>query len=157
MALFAGNTGCRDPEICSLKWDWEVSVPQLETSVFIIPGTLVNNGDERLVVLNRIAKSVVEARRWISLTHVFTCRGKPITRMMTSGWKRARMRIELPQARGPWLEAHLRAPAAHCRGELRRRRAGTLGCAARAVCGGCNGNRLRHRHAAAQLPWASVG
>jgi hypothetical protein len=49
-------------------------VPQLETSVFIIPGTLVNNGDERLLVLNRIAKSVVEARRWISLTHVFNAR-----------------------------------------------------------------------------------
>ena len=53
-------------------------MPQLETSVFIIPWTLVNNGDERLVVLNRIAKSVVEARRWISPTHVFTCKGKPI-------------------------------------------------------------------------------
>jgi hypothetical protein len=31
----------------------------------------------------------------ISPTHVFTCQGKPITRMMTSSWKRARMRIEL--------------------------------------------------------------
>ena len=90
MALFAVNTGCRDQEICSLRWDWEVSVPQLGTSVFIIPGALVKNGDERLIVLNRIAKSVVEARRGISPTHVFTYKGKPITRMMTSGWKRAR-------------------------------------------------------------------
>jgi integrase len=99
MALFAVNTGCRDQEICSLKWDWEVSVPQLGTSVFIIPGERVKNGDERLVVLNRLAKSVVEARRGINTTHVFTCKGKPITRMMTSGWKRARSRAELTQVR----------------------------------------------------------
>ena len=76
-----------------------MSVPQLGTSVFIIPGALVKNGDERLVVLNRIAKSVVEARRGISPTHVFTYKGKPITRMMTSAWKRARVRAGLPQVR----------------------------------------------------------
>ena len=63
MALFAVNTGCRDQEICRLRWEWEVSVPQLGTSVFIIPGTRVKNGDERLVVLNRVARSVVEERR----------------------------------------------------------------------------------------------
>jgi integrase len=99
MANFAVNTGCRDQEICSLKWEWEVSVPQLGTSVFIIPGALVKNGDERLVVLNRLAKSVVEARRGIDTAHVFTCKGKSITRMMTSAWKRARLRAEVPQVR----------------------------------------------------------
>ena len=50
MALFAVNTGCRDSEICNLQWDWEVKVPELETSVFIVPGSFVKNGDERLVV-----------------------------------------------------------------------------------------------------------
>lgn len=99
MSLFAVNTGCRDQEICSLRWEWEVSVPQLGTSVFIVPGARVKNGDERLVVLNRIAKSVVQARRAISATYVFTHKGKPITRMMTSGWKRARLRAELPRVR----------------------------------------------------------
>ncbi len=99
MALFAVNTGCRDQEICSLRWDWEVPVPQLQTSVFIIPRTFVKNGDDRLVVLNGIAKSVVEARRGISPTCVFTCKDRPITRMLTSGWKRARVRAGLQQAR----------------------------------------------------------
>ena len=42
---------------------------------------------------------MVEARRGTDATHVFTCKGKPITRMMTSGWKRARLRAELPQVR----------------------------------------------------------
>lgn len=99
MALFAVNTGCRDQEICSLRWEWEVAVPQLGTSVFIIPRALVKNGDERLVVLNRIAMSVVAAQRGINPRHVFTYKGKPITRMMTSAWKRARLRAELPQVR----------------------------------------------------------
>ena len=80
-------------------WEWELAIPQLEASVFIVPGTFVKNGDERLVVLNRIAKSVVEARRGISPTHVFTYKAKPITRMMTGAWKRARIRAELPQVR----------------------------------------------------------
>jgi integrase len=44
------------------QWDWEVDVPELHTSVFIIPGGRVKNGDERLVVLNRTARSVIEAR-----------------------------------------------------------------------------------------------
>jgi integrase len=99
MALFAVNTGCRDQEICSLRWEWEVMVRQLGTSVFIIPRERVKNGDERLVVLNRIAKSIVEARRGENPIHVFTYKCKPITRMMTSAWKRSRMRIGLPQVR----------------------------------------------------------
>jgi integrase len=72
MALFAVNTGCRDAEICGLRWDYEVEVPELETSVFIIPGEGVKNGDDRLVVLNRVAASVVNARRGSHPSHVFT-------------------------------------------------------------------------------------
>jgi site-specific recombinase XerC len=60
MALFKVNTGLREKEVCRLKWDYEVNVPELDTSVFIIPGEQIKNGEERLVVLNRVAKSVVE-------------------------------------------------------------------------------------------------
>lgn len=41
MALFAVNTGCRDQEICKLRWDWEMKMPELNASVFIIPGAIV--------------------------------------------------------------------------------------------------------------------
>ena len=99
MALFAVNTGCRDGEVCGLRWAWEVEVPQLGTSVFIIPGQLVKNGDERLVVLNRVARSVVEARRGKDPVHVFTFEGHRIKRMLTSGWLRARKRAGLQQVR----------------------------------------------------------
>lgn len=99
MALFAVNTGCRDQEVCNLQWDWEVEVPELGTCVFLIPGTKVKNGEERLVVLNSVATSVVTARRGQHPTHVFAYRGHPVTRMMTSAWKRARVRVGLKQVR----------------------------------------------------------
>lgn len=99
MALFAVNTGCRDAEICNLRWDWEVKVPALETSVFIVPGSFVKNGDERLIVLNDIACSVVDARRGKHKTHVFAFQGKPVQRMLNSSWCRIRKEIGLPQVR----------------------------------------------------------
>jgi integrase len=99
MALFAVNTGCRDAEICRLQWDWEVKVPTLETFVFIVPGSFVKNGDERLVVLNDIAKRVVNSRRGKHPTHVFAYEGKPIQRMLNSSWCRVRGKVGLKQVR----------------------------------------------------------
>lgn len=83
MALFAVNTGCRDQEICNLKWEWEIKVS--EGSVFIIPKWRVKNRDERLVVLNRIAHQVIEEVRGIHPEYVFTFRGKPVKKMLNSG------------------------------------------------------------------------
>ncbi len=99
MALFAVNTGCRDSEICNLRWAWEISVPELGTSVFIIPGWYVKNTRDRLVVLNQIAESVVNGRRGKHATHVFTYKGRPITRMLNSAWLKARRRAGLTQVR----------------------------------------------------------
>jgi integrase len=99
MALFTVNTGCRDAEVCKLEWDWEVKVPQLETFVFIVPGSFVKNGDERLIVLNDVAKRVVDACRGNHPTHVFAYRGKPIQRMLNSSWCRVRKQVGLPQVR----------------------------------------------------------
>ena len=99
MALFAVNTGCRDGEVCHLRWDWKVRVPELDTSVFIVPGQKVKNGDDRLVVLNRVARSVVDSRRGSHPTHVFTFDGKPVLRMLNTAWKRARLEAGLPGLR----------------------------------------------------------
>lgn len=78
MALFAVNTGCRDAEICKLRWDWEVAVPELGTSVFIVPGDFVKNGEPRLVVLNQMARTIVEAHRGSHKTYVFSNDGRPL-------------------------------------------------------------------------------
>jgi integrase len=100
MALFAVNTGCRDQEICGLRWDWEIPVPISELgSVFIIPGEQVKNSEDRLVVLNHTAKAVIERQRGQDATFVFTYRGKPISRMLNNGWKLARFKAELPNVR----------------------------------------------------------
>ena len=99
MALFKVNTGCRDGEVCGLKWAWEVPVPELDTSVFLIPGAKVKNGDERLVVLNRVAKSVIDSVRGEHDEYVFVYRGRPIGTMNNNGWQEARKRAGLTQVR----------------------------------------------------------
>ena len=109
MALFKVNTGCREQEVCGLRWDYEVQVPELDTSVFIIPGNRVKNGQDRLVVLNRVARSIIDAQRGQDPQFVFTyCpparraqwgepqpeppARKPLSHMITKGWVRARER-----------------------------------------------------------------
>ena len=95
MALFAVNTGCRDQEICKLRWEWEMKVPELNTSVFVIPGAGVKNGEDRLVVLNKVAQSVIEETRGRHPEYVFIYAGKPVSRMTNSAWKRARKKANL--------------------------------------------------------------
>ena len=68
MALFKVNTGTREQEVTCLRWDWEVSIPELKTSVFVIPGEGVKNG-------------------------------KPVDRINTKAWRRAREEAGLPQVR----------------------------------------------------------
>lgn len=92
MALFKVNTGTREQEVVRLRWDWEVRMPELNTSVFVIPGAFVKNKDDRLVVLNRIATSVIESVRGEHPSRVFTYRGRPLTKIYNSAWKSARER-----------------------------------------------------------------
>lgn len=99
MALFAVNTGCRDGEICHLRWDWEVKVPSMQTSVFIVPEEFVKNGDERLVVLNKVAESIVESQRGKHKDYVFSYRDHPIRKMLNTGWINARNAVGLPMVR----------------------------------------------------------
>jgi len=106
MALFKVNTGTREKEVCRLRWDWEVDVPELNTSVFIVPGELVKNGEDRLIVLNSEARQVIAERRGIHPEHVFTWKrewkaekhegevdtraGEPVTSMNNTAWQGAR-------------------------------------------------------------------
>lgn len=111
MALYKVNTGSREQEVCKLRWDWEIKVPQLDTSVFLIPaqfggrqeGSGVKNGEERLIVLNRVAKSVIDRQRGLHPEYVFPY-GKPagpMHRMNDSAWRKARKR-----AAAKWEEIH---------------------------------------------------
>ncbi|BAO61481.1 phage integrase [Pseudomonas protegens Cab57] len=118
MAMFKVNTGCREQEVCKLQWNWDIAVPELGTSVFLIPAGFggrsarsgVKNRDERLVVLNDVAKSVIEKQRGKPPLYVFPF-GKPdgegnettVHRMNDSAWKKARIR-----AAKKWQEKFLR-------------------------------------------------
>ena len=111
MAMFKVNTGCREQEVCKLRWDWEIAVPELDTSVFLIPAGFggrretsgVKNGEDRLVVLNGVAKSVIEKQRGLSKEWVFPYDGTGMHRMNDSAWKKARVR-----AAKIWQEKYLR-------------------------------------------------
>jgi len=66
IALFKVNTGCRKQEVRQLRWSWEVQVPDLGTSVFILPSNeqfQTKNSQERVVVLNSVARRIVDEQR----------------------------------------------------------------------------------------------
>jgi integrase len=100
MALFAVNTGCREQEVCQLRWEWEIKIPELpHLVVFIVPSALVKNGEDRLVVCNDTARSIVEAERGKHATRVFTYLGKPTDRLNSTAWRKARKRAGLEHVR----------------------------------------------------------
>lgn len=115
MALYKVNTGCREQEVCKLRWEWEIKVPELDTSVFLIPAGFggrhersgVKNGDERLVILNNVARRVIEQQRGLHPQWVFPY-GEPdasgpteVHRMNDTAWKKARVR-----AADKWEKTH---------------------------------------------------
>ena len=92
MALFKVNTGTREQEVCCLRWDWEFSIQELHTSVFIVPKEFVKNGDDRLIVLNKVAYSIVQQQRGKHQEYVFNYKGNKLGKINASAWKRARVR-----------------------------------------------------------------
>lgn len=100
MALYKVNTGCREQEVCKLQWDWEVRIPELRTSVFLIPADFggrtensgVKNGEDRVVILNEVARSVINGQRGKDDRWVFPFRGDALHRMNDTAWRNARAR-----------------------------------------------------------------
>jgi integrase len=99
MCLLAVNTGLRNREVCGLQWDDEIEIPELETSVFIITGDRIKNGEDRLVVLNSVASEVIEEARGDHPKWVFTYRGNEVKSMYSTAWKAARKKAGLPLIR----------------------------------------------------------
>ena len=86
-------------------------VPELETSFFIIPSEYVKNKDDRFVVLNKIAKRVVESQREKHPTHVFSYQGQPVQRIGNSALAestKASGSLDVSRARS---QTHLRTSA----------------------------------------------
>jgi integrase len=98
MVTFKVNTGLRDQEICCLRWEWEYPIPELNTSVFVIPKEYSKNKHDRLVILNDIAQQMIKEVRGQHPEYVFT--GKDgqtrIYSMNSYAWKSARRQLKLP-------------------------------------------------------------
>ena len=92
MALFKVNTGLREKEVTSLRWEWELEVPEFETSIFVIPREYTKTYLDRYVVLNRIARTMIDGCRGKHPEFVFTLKGQPVLKIYNSGWKSARRR-----------------------------------------------------------------
>ena len=143
-ALFGLNTGCREQEICQLRWDWEVQVPEMETSVFILGASITKTSTERVVVLNAVARRVIESRRGTHPERVFTYRGQPVGKLRSSAWRRAWKEVGLPDEPGILKGVHnLR----HTFGR-RLRSAGVPLETRKALLGHANGDITTHYSAA---------
>lgn len=116
--LYDVNTGLREDLICGLRWVWEHQVPELGRSVFLIPGDArgVKNGEDWLVVHNRIAQSVIESVRGQDPEYVFIWKRRvrndagelvevssPLKSLTNTAWQTAWKQVEsLPQDASKW-------------------------------------------------------
>ena len=85
-ALFAVNTGCREQEVCQLRWNWKVDVPDLDIFVFILPESITKTSTERVVVLNKVARRVIGSRNGIHKEFVFRSEERRVGKECRSRW-----------------------------------------------------------------------
>ena len=103
---FAVNTGARDENVCGLQWSWEVPVPELGRSVFVIPPEFFKTQRRHVLVLNDVAWSIVERRRGLHGKYVFTYtpagedkKPRRIATQNNSAFQKARADVGLSQVR----------------------------------------------------------
>lgn len=99
MVLFAVNTGARDSNVCGLQWRWELFVPEVGRSVFVIPPQAFKTRRAHVLILNDAAWSIVEEQRGLDPLWVFPRRGRRLTTMNNNAWRRARAEVGLRAAR----------------------------------------------------------
>jgi integrase len=99
MALFKVNTGTREQEVCNLRWEWEIKLKDVESSVFIVPKEFVKNGEDRVIVLNNVAKKIVNEQRGKNTEFVFAYKGQQIKSMNNTAWRNARLKANLEKVR----------------------------------------------------------
>lgn len=98
---FAVNTGLRQQNQAGLLWEWEVQMPALETTGFVIPGIIENekntkNGKDFLLVLNSKARAIIEKYRGRDAVYVFPSpKGGKYDRFNNKHFKNARARAGL--------------------------------------------------------------
>lgn len=74
MCEFTVNTGARDENVCGLMWRWEVPVPELDRSVFVIPAECFKTKRPHVLILNDVAWRIVQRQRGRHEDYVFVYR-----------------------------------------------------------------------------------
>jgi integrase len=94
IALFCVNTGLRDSVLCGLDWAWERHEEAINESVFVIPSETIGlkGRPPMILVLNRIARQVLESRRGKHDKYVFG----EVKNLTNSAWKKAWKLAGLP-------------------------------------------------------------
>ncbi|MDP3308607.1 MAG: tyrosine-type recombinase/integrase [Methylotenera sp.] len=150
MALFAINSGLRDSNVCGLLWEWEVKVPEVGRSVFVIPWQFHKTGKRKkrslVVILNDAAWSILNEQRGLDAIHVFVYRQERrkhhdlaplmqyhrIGTMNNSAWHTAREKAGLPKLRIHDLR-HTYGARLRAAGVLNEDRASLLGHATKSM------------------------
>ena len=99
MVLFAVNTGLRESNVCGLEWMWEVAVPEVGRSVFVIPPRAFKSNRAHVAVLNDVAWAIVQAQRGLHPIWVFPYRGRCVSTMNNTAWQRVRQEEDLRAVR----------------------------------------------------------
>jgi len=99
MALFAVNTALRESNSCGLQWTWEVDVPEVGRSVFVIPPEAFKSKRAHVVILNDVAWSIIQAQRGQHPIWVFPYRDTRVATMNNTAWQRARREVGLDRVR----------------------------------------------------------
>jgi len=111
--LFALNTGARDDNVCGLRWEWEVKVPDLKRSVFVVPAAEFKGQRDHVLILNDAAWNIVEASRGMHEEYVFVYRRERVKHLdrepameyhrigtiNNTGWQAARKAVGLEKVR----------------------------------------------------------
>ncbi len=98
---FAVNTGLREKNQTTLKWAYEVDMPVLGTSAFIIPARIdgikhTKNGKDFLLLLNSVAREILERYRGLDKVFVFPSpKGGAYCRFNNKHFRNARNRAGL--------------------------------------------------------------
>lgn len=150
MVLFAINTGLRDSNVCGLRWEWEVQVPEVGRSVFVIPWQFHKTGKRKkrslVVILNDAAWSIINEQRGRDATYVFVYRQERrkhhelaplmqyhrIGTINNSAWHAAREKAGLPKLRVHDLR-HTYGTRLRAAGVLKEDRATLLGHATQSM------------------------
>src|ERR1700680_3920049 len=78
---------------------WEVPVPEVGRSVFVIPPRAFKSNRAHVAVLNDVAWSIVQAQRGLHPIWVFPYRGRCVSTMNNTSWQRVRQEEDLRAVR----------------------------------------------------------